>query len=454
MRLNVIKSLAERLQALKGRKDRKKLAQEVANVPVEDVADALSRLEAGEAIELLRQMDDATAGEVMVELPDELARQITADLPDATLAHYLDLLPVDDALDLEEDIGTERYEQLLEQVPRNDRDRIQRLRQYPEESVGREMTESFFEVGPETSVETILSDIRAAPDEKYEMVNDIYVLDSERHLLGVFSLRKALRASTSATAKELMNREVIFANATDDEEVAARTVSRYGLYALPVLDERGRMVGLFTGDDAQEVLTEHETEDVLAVGAVSGHPDAYLALNVLQLVKRRLPWLGALFFAETLTGLVMRHYGESGSGLDISPLTFFIPLLIGAGGNVGAQVTTTVTRALALDEVNYGDWFRVLRREVATALLIGAALGLAGFFRAWLGWGTAVNLSLTVGLALPCIVLWAGLVGSLLPIGAKRLGIDPAVMSAPFITTLVDATGLIIYFEIARVILP
>jgi magnesium transporter len=258
-----------------------------------------------------------------------------------------------------------------------------------------------------------------------------------------------LRAEPATPAKELMNTDVIVATVTEPDEDAARRMAKYGLYGLPVLDERGRMMGLFTGDDAQTIIREAETKDVLALGGVSGSAESYISLNVWQLFKRRIIWLGALFVAETLTGGVLRHYGQGDNSLKINPLIFFVPLIIGAGGNAGSQVTTTITRALALREVETRDWWLVLGREFCTALLIGATLGIAGFVRAYFGWNSGIELSMVVATALPAVVLWAVTVGSLLPIAAKRVGIDPAVMSAPFITTFVDATGLVIYFEIA-----
>lgn len=242
-----------------------------------------------------------------------------------------------------------------------------------------------------------------------------------------------------------MNRDCVVSPVTESAEEAARKMARYGFFTLPVVDENRRMLGVFTGDDAQTVLRTAETEDVLALGGVSGDAESYISLNVWQLVKRRLPWLFALFVAETATGFVLRHYGES---QNLNPLTFFIPLLIGAGGNSGSQVTTTITRALALGEITSRDWLNIIRKEFLTACMIGTVLGLTGMLRAHL-WGSSPQLSIVVGLALPAIVIWATTFGSMLPLLARRMNVDPAVMSAPFITTFVDATGLIIYFEIA-----
>jgi magnesium transporter len=453
------KSFIERLRAIAHAESPELVRQELEGVRPEDLAEGFQRLPLEEGLAIIQQLDPETSSQILVELPTEIARSYIRELTDETIAHYMDILPMDDALDLREELGPERFDALLNLIPTEDALEIRRLMESPEGSVGRMLTEDFFEVRPENTMQDVLNIIRAAPEGKYEMVNDIYVLDDRRHLLGVFSLRKAIRAAADATAAELMHEDAVTCNARDLAEEAARRMSRYGFYALPVLDNRGRMLGIFTGDDAQTLLEEVETEDVLKLGAVSGDAEAYLSLSVWELVKRRVPWLLALFVAESLTGNVLRYYGQGGDSITLDPLAFFIPLLIGAGGNSGSQVTTTITRALALGEVRTSDWWRVMRREMVTAIFSGTILGLVGFLRAWLpipiiGWGSSLGLSLVVGLTLPAIVLWSTTVGSLLPITAKRIGIDPAVMSAPFITTFVDATGLIIYFEIALHLLP
>lgn len=422
---------------------------ELSGQRAEDLAEGMARMEPEDAAALLQAMDPIQAGNVMVELPTDTAREIVDELPDEVLASYLDALPMDDAIDLAEEVGEERFESLLEVIPVEDAAEIRRLMAYPEESVGRLMTERYFWAKPDMTIKQILADLRKAGEEKYEQVNDIYVVDDSHKLLGVTSLRRVLRVPQSTEVAEIMRVDPVTVHATDDEESAARTMARYGFYALPVTNETGKLLGIFTGDDAQTILREAETEDVLAVGGVTGDAEPYYALNPWSLYKRRFPWLIALFVAETLTGAVMRHYGKD-TEVGVPPLMFFLPLILGAGGNSGAQVTTTITRALALDEVKTGDWLAVMGKEFIVALMIGASLGLLGFTRAFFGWSAGMGLSLVVGLALPVVVLWATTIGSILPIGAKRLGFDPAVMSAPFITTFVDATGLIIYFEIAR----
>lgn len=451
-------TLLDQLKSL-AKIDNPEVVQDVLEgVRAEDLSDAFPRLDFEDQLSILRQLDSETAANTLVELPTETARSLINELPDEAVAHYLDILPMDDAIELREELEPDRFEALLELIPPEDALEIRRLLAYPEDSVGRIMTERFFEVPPSLTMEEVFADIRRAPNEKYETVNDIYVLDEGRHLLGVFSLRKAIKSDPAAPAREVMRDDVVTATVTDPAEEAARNMARYGFYALPVLDSRGRMVGLFTGDDAQAILKEAESEDVLAFGGVSGDVEAYLSLSIWQIIWRRMPWLMILFVAETFTGAVLRHYmgrAEDAAQANqelvvLNKLALFIPLLIGAGGNAGSQVTTTITRALAIGEVRSSDAFHVWSRELFIAVIIGAALGLVGFIRGFFFWGSGFDLSLVVGLALPAIVVWAASVGSLLPLAAKRLRIDPAVMSAPFITTFVDATGLIIYFEIAR----
>jgi len=441
-----IKTLVERLRLLARNPHTEALAEDLEGHRAEDLAHALPRLDLDEQLSIIRQLDPETAAETLVELPTETAKQLLEEVDDTALAHYLDILPMDDALELRDVLGEERFDDLLQVIPKEDAQEIRRLLNYPEDSVGRIMTEAYFEVGPEATMADILEDIRRSPNDKYEMVNDIYVLNEDQHLLGVISLRKAIRATPWTTARDVMNEEVVTAHAQDDAVEAARTMSKYGFYALPILDSRGRMVGLFTGDDAQSILEETETEQVHKMAAVTGDAESYISLSVWSLAWRRIPWLIGLFVAETLTGTVLRYYTKSTESA--VQLSYFIPLLIGAGGNSGSQVTTMITRALALKEISFSDWFIVLRREFVTALIVGGTLGILGYFRATL-WHTSPSICLTVGCALPAIIIWATSIGSLLPIAAKRIGLDPAVMSAPFISTFVDATGLVIFYEIA-----
>lgn len=456
-------ALVDRLPSLALEENKHLVRDQLENFRPEDLADAIQRVDLDIGLAILRKLDAETAAYVLIELPDESSRSIIAELPDTTVAHYLDILPMDDALGLRDSLSPERFEALLHVIPDQDAQEIRRLLSYPEDSAGQFMTEDFVEVAPTDTMSDVLDLIRNTNDEEFETVNYIYVLSEDRHLLGLLTLKRVIRAQPNSLTRDVMVEDIITVPATMPEEDVARTLARYGFSALPVLDDRGRMLGIVTADDAQQILEEAQTEDVLMLGAVTGDAENYLSLSIVELIKRRLPWLLILFVAEFFTGSVLRYYLGKSAGTTsteslamIAKLQLYVPLLIGAGGNAGSQVTTTITRALALGDVRSKDWFRVIRREFAVAALIGLTLGGLGMARAGLpiiGWNQPIYLSLTVGLALPCIIIWATCVGSVLPMAAKRLGIDPAVMSAPFISTFVDATGLIIFFEIAHRVL-
>ncbi len=456
-------ALEDRLIELADVKERDVIREALDGYHESEIADAMTRVDTDVALHVLQKLDAETTAYVLIELPTETARAIITELPDASIAHYLDILPMDDAIELREELDPERFESLLNVIPEEDAQEIRRLLSYPEGSAGQLLTEDFVEVSPDATMADVLNVIRHTSDSDFETVNYIYVLSEDRHLLGLLTLRRVIRSEPDRTAREVMNTEPVTAPVTMPEEDVARLLAKYGFSAIPVLDDRGRMLGIVTADDAQEVLEEAQTEDVLMFGGVTGDAEAYLSLSILELVKRRLPWLVILFVAEFFTGSVLRHYVGTQADSDpnnslgiIARLMLFVPLLIGAGGNAGSQVTTTITRALALGEVRANEWFKVIRRELSVALIIGLTLGFLGFLRTKLpiiGWNQPMYLALVVGIAMPCIIIWAATVGSVLPITAKKLGQDPAVMSAPFISTFVDATGLIIYFEVARRVL-
>ena len=453
-------ALVDRLPSLALEEDKYKVRDSLENFRPEDLADAIQRCDLEIGLAILRKLDAETAAYVLVELPEDTSRSIIDELPDTTVAHYLDILPMDDALGLRDSLSPERFEALLHVIPDQDAQEIRRLLSYPENSAGQMMTEDFVEVAPTDTMSDVLDLIRNTNDEEFETVNYIYVLSEDRHLLGLLTLKRVIRAQPNSLARDVMVEDMITAPVRMPEEEVAQRLARYGFSAMPVLDERGRMLGIVTADDAQQILEEAQTEDVLMLGAVTGDAENYLSLSIVELVKRRLPWLVVLFIAEFFTGSVLRYYVGKDAGPNpssslgiIASLSLFVPLLIGAGGNAGSQVTTTITRALALGDVRTKDWFRVIRREFTVAALIGLTLGAIGMARVslpFIGWSMPMYLSLTIGIALPSIIVWATCVGSVLPLTAKKLGIDPAVMSAPFISTFVDATGLIIYFEVAH----
>jgi magnesium transporter len=289
-----------------------------------------------------------------------------------------------------------------------------------------------------------------------ETIDYAYIIDAHRKLLGFVSLPQLILARPNARLEDIMNDDVILGRVEDDQGEVASKIERYDLYALPIVDDSDHMVGIVTHDDAMDILRQEQGESILAFGGVSS-PTAeqadydYWRTGIGSSVRRRLTWLLPLFLSGTLTGWVL----ESFKWVDvmIPSLAVFVPLLIGTGGNAGSQAVGTIIRALALGEVTFADAFRVLLREWLTGLLLGMLLGALGFLFAWIGLGMPSRFGLVIGLTVMGICVWANIVGSMVPLVATKLGIDPAVVSAPLISTLVDVTGLIIYYFIAIIIL-
>jgi magnesium transporter len=282
----------------------------------------------------------------------------------------------------------------------------------------------------------------------------LYVVDREKRLTGIVGLRELVIAPPDTTMDTVMTPEVIRVKVGIDQEEVARTMSRYDLANLPVVDDQNRLVGVITHDDLIDVLEEEATEDFLRLGAVETGPlvdKPYWSQRIYDLVRSRFVWLLILFVAETFTGIVLRHY--QGQLQTVVTLSFFIPLLIGTGGNAGSQTVATVIRALALQEVRPKDVLRVWWREARVGILLGLLIGAAGLVRALI-WGVTPEMALTVGITVAVICTWATTVAALVPIFASALRIDPTIISGPLMTTLIDGTGLIIYFSLASLILP
>jgi magnesium transporter len=329
---------------------------------------------------------------------------------------------------------------------------MERLLQYPDHTAGGIMTTEFVRLEPSMTVSAALKHIRSVAREK-ESIYACYVQEpATGRLLGSLSLRDLVMAELDRPITEIMRRKPVTVAALDEQETVAHRIAKYNLLAVPVLEKDGSVVGFVTVDDVIDVLIEEQTDDILKMGAVEpGALDRpYFENPILRVVRKRIGWLLLLFVAETFTGTVLRHY--EGELAAVVALSFFIPLLIGTGGNAGSQTVTTIIRSIALGEIRLKDAWRVLGREATTGVIVGLLVGGVAFGRALL-WGAHMPLAITVAITVLTICTWSTTVGSLIPIAAERFGVDPAVLSAPLITTLVDATGLIIYFRIAKVIL-
>ncbi|MDX1995286.1 MAG: magnesium transporter [bacterium] len=418
-----------------------------------DLADVLERLDEDEQLKVFGLLEIDMAIDVLHELGRQATRHILSGIPAARVGDLLDEMPMDDAASiLIEDVPDMQEEFLAEMEPA-DAAEVRDLLQYPPKSAGRLMTEKFARIRPEATVQDVMAHLRKI-DPEVETISDVYALDPQGRLAGVASLRQLVTADPQQRIREIMATDLITVAPDTDQEDVARLVARYDFLAIPVVTSDLRMLGIITVDDVIHVLVEESAEDALRFGGVEGAvgliSQPYFTVPLNKVIRSRLGWLLLLFVAETFTGMVLRGYESQLA--QVTALSFFIPLLIGTGGNTGAQTVSTIIRALALKEVRLSDGMRVLAREMGSGLLLGTLLGTVGFFRALL-WGSGFGLSLVVGLSVLAICAWANTIGSLIPLIATRFKIDPAIVSAPLITTLVGATGLAIYLTIATIIL-
>jgi len=428
------------------------IGEVVGDMPAADVADLLNQLTIVEAATILTMLPVARAVQVFDQPTLSRRAAILENLPAARAAQILEGMAADERTDLVQHLGERDRRKLLPTLKTEVRAEVERLCQYPDHSAGGIMTTEFVRLEPSMKVGDALKHIRAVARDK-ESIYACYVMEpGTGRLLGSLSLRDLVMAEMDRPIVEVMRRKPITVEALDDQESVANKIAKYNLLAVPVIEKDGSVVGFVTVDDVIDVLIEEGTEDILRLAGVEpGALDKpYFDNPVWLVVRKRIGWLLLLFVAETFTGTVLRHF-ENGLAAVVA-LSFFIPLLIGTGGNAGSQTVTTIIRSLALKEIKVKDAGRVLAREASTGVTIGLLLGAFAFGRALL-WGAHMPLAATVAITILAICSWSTTVGSLIPILAERFGVDPTVLSAPLITTLVDATGLVIYFSIAKVVL-
>ena len=428
------------------------IGEVVTDLPAADVGDLLNQLNLAEAASVVMMLPVPRAVQVLDQPTMTRRAAILEQLDPARAAKLLEGMAADERTDLVQQMGEHERRRLLPKLNADVRAEVERLLQYPDHTAGGIMTTEFVRLDPSMTVGAALKHIRSVARAK-ESIYACYVLEpGTGRLLGSVSLRDLVMAELDRPVTEIMRRKPVTVNALDDQEAVAHKIAKYNLLAVPVLEKDGSVVGFVTVDDVIDVLIEEQTDDILKMGGVEpGALDRpYFDNPVLRVVRKRIGWLLLLFVAETFTGTVLRHY--EGELAAVVALSFFIPLLIGTGGNAGSQTVTTIIRSIALGEIRLKDSWRVLGREATTGVIVGLLVGSVAFGRALL-WGAHMPLAITVAITVLTICTWSTTVGSLIPIAAERFGVDPAVLSAPLITTLVDATGLIIYFRIAKVIL-
>jgi magnesium transporter len=412
-----------------------------------DQAELFAELDGEHQVALLPKLKLADSADILEELDDEEAAELVAALPTETVIRIVGEMEPDEAADLLGDIHPERAKAVLAGL--EDPDEVRPLMLHPDDSAGGLMTSEFLALRRRMTAGEAIQAIREWKPE-VETVYYLFVVDRYGRLCGEVNLRQLIVADPATPIAEIMDTEVISVPAGTDQEECARLMARYDLLALPVVDAGNVLLGVITIDDVVDVLEEETTEDIQRLGGAQPLERSYLDTAVFIVTRKRIGWLLLLFLTETLTGSVLRHFGDELQS--VVSLAFFVPLLIGTGGNAGSQTTSTIIRALAVGDIDLGDALRAFWHELRTGLLLAAAMACVAYVRA-LTWGSSPALALTVALAISTIVVWANGLGSLLPLLAARLRIDPTVVSGPVMSTLVDATGLFIYFTIARVIL-
>mgnify|MGYP001623027357 FL=1 len=411
---------------------------------------------------LLESVDDAARqAAVFRTLPKDLAADVFSYLPgptqarlarsfaDGELQQLFDALHLDDAADFLEELPANLVTRVLQTASPQRRMAVNALLSYPSGSAGSVMTPEFVSLRPEDTVRQALDTIRRTGIHK-ETIYTCYVLDCRR-LLGTVSAKDLLTAAEDAGVRDLMTADVISVGTLTDREAAARLLAKYDLLALPVLDGEARMVGIVTVDDAIDVLTEETTEDLSIMAAVTPDEKPYFAASAWEHARHRILWLLILMLSATITGSIITRYEDAISAVPL--LVAFLPMLMDTGGNCGSQSATLVIRGLALDEIQPRDVIRVVRKEFAVSLIVSAALAAANGLRIFLQYHDAA-IALVISLSLVATVILSKLVGCVLPIAARQLRMDPAIMASPLITTIVDAGAVLIYFQAATAFLP
>lgn len=392
----------------------------------------------------------------ILELP--VQKRIIKHLPAFTTAELLNELPADDRTAFLSELSSSVVRELIKALNPEERKITLSLLGYPEDSVGRLMTPDYIYVYEDNTVEEVLNFIRKHAKSS-ETIDVIYVINKNGELLDDIRIKDFILASPDKKVDELMDGRFIALNAEDDQEVANEVFKMNNRVALPVVSKSNKLLGIVTIDDVLWVASEEFSEDIQKIGGTEALDEPYLDMSLTKLFKKRVTWLIVLFLGEMITASVMQNFEDEIKKAVV--LTLFIPLIISSGGNTGSQASTLIIQAMAMGEITIANWWRVMRREIIQGLMLGTVLGIIGYTRVII-WGKFMPgvyeghdtmVALTVGFSLIGVVLWGTLSGSMLPLVLKRLGADPAVSSAPFVATLVDVTGLIIYFSVAYIFL-
>jgi magnesium transporter len=445
------------LESLIEARDFTSLREQTRNWPAGDLADLMEPLSAEKEAVVFRLLPREQAAQIFSYLPIERQQELLKAMAHEEVVNILNDMSDDDRTELLEELPAQVTQKLLNSLSPEERHLASKLLGYAENSVGRLMTPHFVRVRPHWTVAQALDHIRRYGTDS-ETMSLVYVIDEKGKLIDDLRIRQILLASPETLISDLMDKRFVALKATDDQEVAVEAFKEADLNALPVTDTEGALIGIVTVDDIFDVAEEEATEDIQKMGGTEALDEPYMEITIPTMVRKRATWLIVLFLSEMLTATAMGRFESEIAKAVV--LSIFVPLVISSGGNSGSQASTLIIRAMALGEVTLKDWWRVMRREILSGLSLGGILGVIGFIRIST-WALVFHsygehwllLALTVGIALIGIVLWGTLSGSMLPFLLRRIGLDPATSSAPFVATLVDVSGLVIYFSVAAIIL-
>ena len=446
-----IDTLKTMLANLDDAKKYQSLRDVMETLPAPDLAAVFEDLPVEKLPVLFRLCPKDLAADVFAELTPATQQQLIDGLTDTELKAVVDELFVDDATDLVEEMPANVVKRILAQADPATRHMINELLKYPEDSAGGVMTTELMELRPDMTVAQAMEAIRRNGFDK-ETINNCYVTDDSRRLIGVVSLRVLVLAkNTEEPIKDLMDSKVVRVSTTTEQEDVSNLFEKYGFLAIPVVDAENRLVGIVTIDDAISILQDEASEDIAKMNAIGPSDKPYFKQSMWDLYKSRAPWLLFLMISATFSSLVIRGYEDALAAVTV--LTAYIPMLTDAGGNAGSQSTSTIIRGMAVGDIQPHDLPRILWRESRVALLCGGTLAVCNFAKMLLFDRIAAPVALVVCLTLICTILLSQIIGGILPVAAEKLHVDPAVMASPLITTIVDTTTLLVYFNIAKVLL-